>query len=181
MRELKFRVQFERKDLTKGWIYAPRDCSLSNLFDYIDIANHVDPVDLFDREKDENITCIVLPSTLGQWTGLKDKNGVDIYEGDIIREQENIIGETSYECLGVVGKRKESERKVYVVHWQRVLPCGFVAIAKNRYTNPPPKDGYPKCISWVRTECLDSYDFSNHQREYEIIGTIHDGVDGVKE
>lgn len=74
MREIKFRGL--RKD-GKGWVYGDL-VRTTRVSDGIRSEHSLIGVDMDFHE--------VIPETVGQYTGLKDKNGKEIYEGDIIGE-----------------------------------------------------------------------------------------------
>ena len=115
MREIKFRG----KRISNGkWLYGDL------MHDTVG-GCYVFPIDCAALYKENAI----LPETMGQYTGLKDKNGKEIYEGDIIRSFDS-----------------DGDAILHCIVWEEAR---FVALYKGRYFRS-------KCF--LKQDWLDEYD-----------------------
>jgi len=106
MREIKFRG-FNRKN--SEWIYG---FYLQNRG-----AHFVCPDEFANGKSWDDYE--IEPDTLGQFTGLRDKNGKEIYEGDVVRRKDSAygmedIGVVKFDCsLGAFVLESENRGRTY--------------------------------------------------------------------
>lgn len=92
----------------------------------------------------------VIPETVGQWTGLTDKNGFKIFEGDIIKDKWNGLG---------------------IIEYSENNGC---------WLSIPCEDGLYQCFKDGDISESDCSNFNVLISQGEIIGNIHDNPELIE-
>ena len=96
----------------------------------------------------------VAPDTVCQFTGLLDKNGKEIYEGDVLRSDEY-----PYSCIG----DKERDNYFGLIEWNENEAAFYIVTIKN-----------PKSSVKGISDGISDYISQSALQDFEVIGNIYD-------
>ena len=143
MRRIKFKAKCLGNDeWVKGYFYE--ECNNSYIIE--------------DRQSESmlnhNLPTKVDPATVCQFTGFHDKNGKEIYEGDVLRSDEY-----PYSCI------KDNKRDNYfgIVFYSEEEASFFMKVVKN------PGSGVE-----LITDGVSDYIWQGKLMVFEVIGNIHE-------
>lgn len=140
-------IKFKGKSIDSGkWIevYFYEECN--------------NPYIINDRQKkfmlNGNESVLVDTDTVCQFTGLLDKNGKEIYEGDLLRSDEY-----PYSCV----KIEERDNYFSVIEWNKNEAAFYIVTIKN-----------PKSSVKGISDGISDYISQSALQDFEVIGNIHD-------
>lgn len=143
MRTIKFKGQ---KPSNGAWVYG---CLV--------YSNEIEAAIYFQTGNDSaKVMDLVYvdPDTVCQFTGFLDKNGKEIYEGDVLRSDEY-----PYSCIG------DNRRDNYfgVIEWNENEAAFYIVTIKN-----------PKSSVKGISDGISDYLSKSALQDFEVVGNIHD-------